>query len=126
MKTTYLLHKLAKKDPRVMGAGQVLDMAFGQNAVIAELFFDKPLGVIQPGAFADIILLDYLSPTPITEGNYPWHVMFGLDGAHVDTTIVGGKTLMRHRELVNLDGAAIHAEARRQAQQLWDQIQVEE
>jgi len=125
MKTTYLLHKLAKEDPRVMGAGQVLDMAFGQNMSIAGLFFSKPLGVIRPGAFADIILLDYLPPTPITEGNYPWHVIFGLDGSYVDTTIVGGKILMRHRELLTLEGIAIHAEARRQAQQLWDQIQAE-
>jgi len=125
MKTTYLLHKLAKEDPRVMGAGQVMDMAFRNNAAIAGLFFSKPLGVIQPGAFADIILLDYLSPTPVTEGNYPWHVIFGLDGAHVDTTIVGGKILLRHRELLTLDGVAIHAEARRQAQQLWDQVQAE-
>ena len=125
MKTTYLLHKLAKEDPRVMGAGQVLDMAVRNNAAIAGLFFRKPVGVIEPGAYADIILLDYLSPTPVTEGNYPWHVIFGIDGAHVDTTIVGGRVLMRHRELLTLDAVAIHAEARRQAQELWDQVQAE-
>lgn len=125
MKTAYLLHKLDREDPRVMGAGQVLDMAFRNNAEIANLFFDRPLGIIEPGAYADIILLKYLSPTPLTEENYPWHVMFGLDGSHVDTTIVGGKILMRHRELPTLDEVAIHAQARQQAQQLWNRVQAE-
>ena len=45
------------------------------------------------GAPADIILVDYDPPTPLTAGNLPWHVIFGLDGTGVDTTIVAGQVL---------------------------------
>ena len=123
MKAAYLVHKLAGQDPRVMSAVDVLKMAGANNARIAGCFFARPLGVLAPGAYADIVLLDYLAPTPLTEENYPWHVMFGIDGAHVDTTIAGGEVLMRGRELLTLDADAIHAEAREQASRLWESIQ---
>jgi putative selenium metabolism protein SsnA len=122
MKAAYLVHKLAKKDPRVMGAADVLEMASTNNARIAGCLFARPLGVLAPGAYADIVLLDYLAPTPLTEQNYPWHVVFGIDGAHVDTTIVAGKVLMRGRRLLTLNADAIYAEARQQASQLWETI----
>ena len=123
MKAAYMVHKLAAKDPRVMSAIDVLKMANANNAMIAGCFFGRPLGVLAPGAYADIVFLDYLAPTPLSEENYPWHVMFGIDGAHVDTTIVGGEVLMRGRQVLSLDADAIHAEAREQASQLWESIQ---
>jgi len=125
MKMAYLVHKLAQGDPRVMSATQVLDMAVTENAAVTRCFFDRPLGVLAPGAYADVVLVDYSSPTPLTEENYPWHVMFGLDGSHVDTTMVGGKVLMRGRELLTLDLAEVHAKARRQAMQLWETIRAD-
>ena len=55
--------------------------------------------LIFTGAFADIILVDYKSPTPLTAGNFPWHIQFGISSSDVDTTIVGGKVLMSGRKL---------------------------
>src|SRR5581483_2390043 len=81
MKTAYLLHKSHQHDPRVMGADQVLKMAFANNAKICANFWNAPLGVIAPGAYADIILLDYLPFTDMTTGNFPWHVVFVIDGS---------------------------------------------
>jgi putative selenium metabolism protein SsnA len=119
METAYLLHKLAQEDPRVMGADQVLQMAVRNNARIADLFFSKPLGELLVGAYADIILLDYVPTTPLTTGNFPWHLIFGMNGCQVDTTIVGGKVLMKGRKLLTLDEGAIHARSRELAQKLW-------
>jgi putative selenium metabolism protein SsnA len=119
MKTTYLLHKLAQKDPRVMGADQVLEMGVRNNARIAGLFFDKPLGELAVGAYADILLLDYVPTTPLNAGNLPWHLIFGMDGGQVSTTIVGGKVLMKDRRLLTLDEEAICARSRELAQKLW-------
>jgi hypothetical protein len=45
-----------------------------------------------------------------------------MDGTGVDTTIVGGKVLMRDRELMTLDEAAIMAKARELAGKLWKRI----
>jgi putative selenium metabolism protein SsnA len=123
MHACYLIHKLNKRDPRVMGADTVLKMAFAHNAEIAGMFFPGPLGVLEPGALADVILVDYHPTTPLNAGNLPWHIIFGVDGTGVDTTIVGGKVLMRHRELLTLDEEAITARSRELAAETWQRVQ---
>jgi putative selenium metabolism protein SsnA len=122
MKAAYLVHKQASSDPRVMGADQVIQMAVANNAQIAKLFWQQPLGELSAGACADIILLDYTPPTPLTEGNLPWHIIFGVDGTHVATTICAGRVLMKDRMLLALDEAEIAAKARERAQRLWERI----
>jgi len=119
MKTTYRLHKLAQGDPRVMGADQVLQIAVRNNGRVANLFFPRPLGEISVGAYADIIFLDYVPTTPLHAGNFPWHLIFGMDGGQVDTTIVGGKVLMKDRKLLTLDEEEICARSRELAGKLW-------
>jgi putative selenium metabolism protein SsnA len=119
MKTTYLLHKLAQEDPRVMGADQVLEIGVRNNARIAGLFFPKALGALSVGAYADIILLDYVPTTPLDADNLPWHLIFGMNGGQVSTTIVGGQVLMKDRELLTLDEEAICARSRELARNLW-------
>jgi len=119
MKTTYLLHKLAQEDPRVMGADQVLEIGVTNNARIAGLFFPKALGALSVGAYADIILLDYVPTTPLDADNLPWHLIFGMNGGQVSTTIVGGHVLMKDRKLLTLDEEAICARSRELANKLW-------
>jgi cytosine/adenosine deaminase-related metal-dependent hydrolase len=66
-----------------------------------------------------VILLDYVPTTPMDAGNLPWHLIFGMDGGQVSTTIVGGKVLMRDRQLLTLDEEAVCARSRELAQKLW-------
>ena len=122
MHTAYLLHKLNKGDPRVMGADQVMQMEFQNNAQIANLFFPDALGQLSVGAIADVILVDYKPTTPLTEGNFPWHIIFGVDGTGVDTTIVGGRVLMRNKELLSLDEEEICARSRELAEKTWQRV----
>jgi len=123
MHMAYLVHKLARGDPRAMSADQVLRMVFQNNARIVRLFWpERPLGELSVGAWADIILVDYRPPTPLTADNLPWHIIFGVDGTQVDTTIVGGTVLMRNRELLTLDEEEICAKARELAGRLWERI----
>jgi len=82
--------------------------------------FDKPVGVIQPGAYADVILLDYYPTTPLTPDNLPWHILFGVSGGHVNSTIVQGRVLMRNRELLTVDEAEITARSREAAASTWE------
>lgn len=146
MHAAYLVHKLNKGDPRVMGADQVMRMAFQNNAQIASLFFGlnleekkkclgghlpsppagespcTPLGELSVGAYADLILVDYHPTTPLTQGNFPWHIIFGVDGTGVDTTIVGGRVLMRNKKLLTLDEEEICAKSRELAGRLWRRL----
>jgi len=119
METAYLLHKLGQEDPRAMGADQVLQIGAANNAHIAGLFFPRPVGELVVGACADIILVDYVPTTPMDAGNFPWHLVFGMSGGQVNTTIVGGKILMKDRQLLTLDEEAIGARSRELAQKVW-------
>ena len=120
-KVNYLLHKLANKDPRVMG-GETVQMLFYNNPRLANKFFRKPLGELSRGAFADIILVDYKSPTPMNTGNFPWHMQFGMSGADVDTTIVGGKVIMKDRKLLSIDPESIARRSRELAPEVWERF----
>jgi cytosine/adenosine deaminase-related metal-dependent hydrolase len=122
MKAAYLIHKHVYGDPQAMPANEVVKIATRNNAVIANLFFPRPLGELAIGACADIILLRYLPPTPLRVGNLPWHIIFGMDGSQVDTTIVGGRVLMRGRRLLTLDEEAIFARAQELARDLWVRV----
>jgi putative selenium metabolism protein SsnA len=123
MKTAYLVHKLHRRDPRVMGADTVLEMAYANNAKICANFWDAPVGELSVGAYADIILLDYAPFTEMNAGNFPWHVIFGVDGSNVTHTICGGKVLMKDRELVGLDEEAIAAKAMELSRLVWKRVQ---
>ena len=58
--TAYLLHRVHQGDPRAMPGDRLIEMAFANNAEIADIFFPKPVGALAPGAFADIVLMDYI------------------------------------------------------------------
>ena len=124
MKFAYLLHKATRRDPRVMGADQVVQMAYANNAKIAQVFWKPRVGELSVGAFADIILLDYVPFTPLTAGNFPWQLIFGVDSAHVTHTICAGKLLMQDRQLLTLDEEAIAAKAKEAAKQVWKRVQM--
>jgi putative selenium metabolism protein SsnA len=120
--TAYLLHKVSQGDPRVMPGDRLMEMAFNHNAIIASLFFPKLVGALEPGALADIILLDYVPYTPLTDANYPWQLIFGMDGSHVTHTIVGGQMLMQDRQVLTLDEAAIAEKATKLATAVWQRV----
>jgi cytosine/adenosine deaminase-related metal-dependent hydrolase len=122
MKAAYLAHKHNAGDPQAMPGDAVMRMAYDHNAALARIFFEKPVGELTPGAYADVILLDYVPPTPLTPGNLPWHILFGVDGAHVTHTVAGGKVLMKDRQLTTLDEAAIMAKARELAVSVWRRV----
>jgi len=122
MKTCYLAHKHNTRNPQAMPGGDVWQMAYDNNAALARVFFPKPIGELSAGAFADIIFLDYAPPTPMSTGNLPWHVIFGVDGAHITHTIASGKVLMKDRQLTTLDEAAIMAKARELAVGVWKRV----
>ncbi len=119
-KAAYLVHKLAHRDPRRMNGYDVMKMAVENNAdLVTSLFDGLPVGVLAPGAAADLIFVDYHPFTPLTSGNLPWHILFGFQESMVTATIVGGKPLMLKRELLTLDEAAIAKEALRVSKATW-------
>lgn len=125
-KAAYLLHKVHHHDPRRMGGYDVQQMAIYNNGALANIFFPSaPIAQLTEGAFADMIFVDYHPNTPMTAGNIPWHIIFGVQQSMVTTTIVAGKVLMKDRELLTLDEAGISAKARELAPGVWERYQKE-
>jgi putative selenium metabolism protein SsnA len=117
-KSAYVVHKLATRDPRSMGADTVMDLLFRRNAAI----LDMPVGEVAPGKCADAVILDYDPPTRLNGGNFPWHFMFGLEDYQVRTVIADGKVVMEDRIINTLNEARIMAEAREASAALWDRL----
>jgi len=123
-KTVYLLHKIVSRDPRRMNGMDVSQMGIYNNAALAGKFFPKaPLGVLEPGAHADIIFVDYHPHTPLNAGNLPWQILFGFNESMVTTTIAAGNVLYKDGELLTLDEAKIAAEARALAPSVWERYE---
>lgn len=125
-KTAYLLHKVWNRDPRRMPGDQVARIAVYNNSRLAGLFFPQAaLGILAPGAFADLIFVDYQPHTPMNPGNLPWQIIFGFHESMVTTTVVAGKVLMHDRKLLSLDETEIAAKARRLAPEVWNRYQAQ-
>ena len=97
-------------------------MLFEGNAKIANRYFKKQLGVLKEGAAADVIVIDYDPLTPMNENNINGHLMFGVNGSMVQTTVCNGKVLMKDREVLVCDEAKVMADCRRAAKELADDI----
>lgn len=120
-KTAYLLHKVWHRDPRRFSAMDVVRLGIYNNAALANQFFTgASIGKLSPGAFADLIFVDYHPYTPLTAGNLPWHIVFGFQESMVTTTIVAGQVLMKDRQLLTMDEESIASKARSLAPKVWE------
>lgn len=102
--------------------GEVPQMLFEGNAKIANRYFKKQLGVLKEGAAADVIVTDYIPRTPMHAGNVNSHILFGMTGRSVVTTVCNGRVLMKDRELIGIDEEKVLFEARQEVQKLADSI----
>ena len=116
-----IIHKHNTGDPGAAWA-EIPAMLFGGNAEIAGQYFKKTLGVLKEGAGADIIVADYDPLTPMNAGNCNSHILFGMNGRSVASTIVAGRVLMKDRTLPEIDEARVMAKSREQAAELWKSI----
>ena len=101
------------------GEGVAPGLLFGGNPGIAGRFFGLGLGVLKPGAAADVIVCDYQPLTPLDAGNADAHILGGVDGLSVVTTVIAGKVVMENRVVKACDADALLADARQQAADFW-------
>ena len=122
MRCAYLLHRLANRDPRVafMEAPQML---LQNNAEIVKRQFGLQLGEITEDHPADLAILDYCPPTPLSDANFLGHLIFGLVDAVVDTTVCRGKILMRDKQILSMDEESLAARSRELAPKMWERLQ---
>lgn len=115
------LCKHANAHPNV-GWGELPKMLFENNAVIAEKCFPVKLGMMKEGYAADVIVMDYAAPSPLTGDNANGHLLFGSSGRNVVTTVANGKILMKDRKLTGLDHDEIFEKSRELAEKVWKRL----
>jgi 5-methylthioadenosine/S-adenosylhomocysteine deaminase len=110
LKVAGLLHKLWDIDyERWLGAREAWRMATRGGAQAAG---DDGLGTIEPGRHADLVLLD-LESRVFTPLNNPLHqIVFCSATSAVDSTMVGGRWVLRDGRITGVDEAEILAEGR--------------
>lgn len=118
LKAANLLHKHQSGQPGAAWA-EPPAMLFEHNAAAASQCFGGQLGKLTPGALADIVVADYNPPTPMTGSNFPSHLLFGVSGRSVRTTIVGGSILMRDLKIERLDCDHVMTMAKEASDRLW-------
>jgi len=94
-----------------------------ESARLAGRVFDEPLlGTLEPGAPADLAVLDYPAPAPVTDGSFAGHWVFALSSRHVRDVMVAGEWVVRDHRLTNVDQNELAARACAEARRLWARL----
>ncbi len=120
-KAAYHLQKLRARDPRV-GGDDALAAAFRNSREIVKKIWGVPVGCIASGAKADLLVLDYLPPSPLESTNLLGHLLFGISNAPVDALMVGGRWVVRDGHCVTVDERQVAECAAAHAKALWERL----
>ena len=100
MKTTVILHKGVNKNPTLMPAQQVLEMATIEGA--KALSWEKEIGSIETGKKADLAIINLNKPHLCPLYKEASHLVYAAKAADVETVIINGKIVMENKELTTL------------------------
>ena len=118
MKIAALLQKSYYRDPTVLPAKTVLEMAT-RNAAKA-LGLERTIGSLEPGKKADIALTDFKKPHLTPLHNPYANIVYSANGGDLQTLIVDGRVLMENREVKTLNEEEIMQKAQETALNLLD------
>ncbi len=94
------------------------------GAALAGRAFAEPLlGTLRPGAPADVVVLDYPAPAPLTASSLAGHWVFGLDARCVRDVYVAGQLVVEAGRSTRLDGLELAAKNSAQAARLWARVE---
>jgi len=119
--TAALLQKASSRDPLAAPFSALNRLLFCNNPLVAERLFGIKLGRIAPGYPADIALLDYRPPTPLSAETILGHLLFGISvhSLRVSDLFVNGRPILRDGRFLDLDEEGIYSHAREAAKRLW-------
>jgi putative selenium metabolism protein SsnA len=90
------------------------------NQKLASEAFACDLRTLDAGSIADLTVLDYQSPTPLTRDNLAWHLIFGINSSAVEAVMVNGKFVVRDRR--HVVGEGLYEEAHKASEKLWEKL----
>ena len=114
--------RLREDDPAADAGWPLGRLAEGAR-LAGRLFGEPLLGTLEPGAPADLVVLDYAAPAPVHEGSFAGHWVFGLSSRHVRDVLVAGELVVADRRLTRADQRQLADEARGEAGRLWRRLE---
>ncbi len=116
-----LSQKHIHEKPTAFSSRKVWDLV-KNTYELAEKHLGENFGSIKKGAAADLMILDYDPPTPMTIDNFYDHLFFGVTEAKVRSLYVNGKALMEDGIIKTFDESEIRKESRKIAEKLWNRL----
>jgi 5-methylthioadenosine/S-adenosylhomocysteine deaminase len=110
---TSLIHKGRLLDPTVMPAETILRMVTSEGA--RAVLWDDEIGSLEAGKKADLIVIDPDTPTMLPVHDPAANFVTSMHASNVVSVMADGQWLMRDREIVVVDEAAILEEAKKHA-----------
>ncbi len=86
------------------------------------IFGEPQLGSIAAGAPADLTVLGYDPPAPLSAANLPGHWVFGVAAGRVRDVLVAGELVIADGRSTRVDEAKIAEAAAREAARLWARL----
>jgi 5-methylthioadenosine/S-adenosylhomocysteine deaminase len=112
-----MIHKGTGLDPVAIPAYKALQMATHDGA--KALFLEDTLGTLQPGALADMILLDLNRPYYYPRHNIISHLVYAGQSGDVTDVIIDGQLVVENRKVLTMDEEKIYNEVERVCQRLF-------
>jgi cytosine/adenosine deaminase-related metal-dependent hydrolase len=104
LKQFFLLNRL-KGESFDDAFNSFVNLYFSQLKFVKKYFKDFPN--LLEGDRADLIVWDYIPPTPITKENFWGHYIYGIIENRVQSVVQHGKYLMKDYKLINIDETKI-------------------
>ncbi len=101
MQLAALLPRDATRDPNAVSAEQALEMATLGGATALRM--QDQVGSLEPGKQADIVVFDTDNFDLRPLHNPVANIVYGSTGHSVDTVLIGGEIVLRHKQLTSLD-----------------------
>ncbi|MEM3458250.1 MAG: amidohydrolase [Candidatus Bathyarchaeia archaeon] len=120
MKTTALLHKGANKNPTVMPAEKVLEMATIEGA--KALSWETEIGSIEIGKKADLAIVNMNKPHLYPIYNEASHLVYAAKASDVETVIINGKIVMEDRKLLTFNVEKVIEEVEKAKSKLLERL----
>lgn len=94
----------------------------GGQKLVSDIF-GKKIGILKKGAVADLVVMNYLEPTPMAKDNLLGHYLFGMQSSNVESVMVGGKWVMKNRKIIGIDERKIFEKSQQIAKKLWKKME---
>lgn len=101
LKFTALLHKVATKDPTVITAEKVMEMATIDGA--RALGLEDEIGSIEVGKKADLIILNFTNPFASPLHHPVSTLVYSAVGNEVESVIIDGQVVMEEERVLTMD-----------------------